>query len=351
MARSEPSSTAWMTWLRAIAIVGVMVIHTTASTAAAPDARTRTTGLVALALDFGSHFAVPVFVMVSGALNLEPDRYRGAGAFLRRRALRLVPAVVFWHAWYIGVRAVRGDDIVSSDIVRRTFLGELFTQLYFFWIVLGLSLLTPLLMPLIQRWGRRGAAVLGGLALIGTAAVAATSVPGQYLENALLWWLPYLGYYILGWVLREVRLRGTWLVACAVATIGLGALVSWQWENDAAPAWLHTAAPVSYYGAGMALYSIGVFLVAHGLLAPDGALRSLLEPPAMTVGRELGAATMGIFGFHMTVLAVLTATGWLGGDEPAPDLTTLLLRVLVVVVATLAVVLPLRRVPVITRVL
>lgn len=344
-------STAWLTWLRALAIVAVMVIHTVASTAAAPDARTRATGWVALVIDFGSHFAVPVFVMVSGALNLDPERYRGPSQFLRRRALRLVPAVLFWHLWYIGVRWLRGDEMVASDILARVVNGELFTQLYFFWIVLGLSLLTPLLMPLIRRWGRRGAGVLGGAALLATTAAASSGLPGVYLENAALWWVPYLGYYLLGWFLREVRLRGAALMTVAATSAALAALLSWQWDNPAAPEWLHTVAPVNYYGLGMALYSIGVLLLAHGLLAPDGVLRSLLRPPAMTAGRELGDATLGLFGFHMTVLAVMTGTGWLGVDEPAADVATLLARAAVVIVVSTAVVLPLRRVPVVRRVL
>uniref|UniRef100_UPI003B3AF399 acyltransferase family protein n=1 Tax=Pseudactinotalea sp. TaxID=1926260 RepID=UPI003B3AF399 len=255
------------------------------------------------------------------------------------------------HAWYIGVRWLRGDEMVASDIARRIVVGELFTQLYFFWIVLGLSLLTPVLMPLIQRWGRRGAGVVGGLALLATMVVASTGMPGRLFENAVLWWVPYLGYYLLGWFLREVRVRGVAEPALAVLTIGLAVQLSWQWDNDAVPMWLHTVTPVNYYGAGMALYSICVFLLAHALLAPDGALRRLLRGVPMVIGREIGGATMGIFGFHMTVLAVLKATGWLGGDEPATDLVTLLLRVAVVTIATLAVVLPLTRVPVVRRVM
>lgn len=345
------ASTAWISWLRTVAIIAVLTIHTTGSTAAAPDARSSATGLVAIAVDVGSHFAVPVFVMVSGALNLDPYRYRGARDFLRRRTARLVPAVVFWHLWYIGVRALRGDDMDAGDIAHRVFVGELFTQLYFLWIVLGLSLLTPLLMPVVQRLGRRGTGIAGaGFALLVAVGVS-LGLETERTENALLWWLPYLGYYVLGWALREVRLRGGLLTLAVVATVGLGALLQWQWANDRVPPVLDAVAPIGYYGASMVLYSIGVFLVAHGLLAPDGVLRRLTRAPALSVGKELGAATLGVFGFHMTVLAVMTATGFLGVDEPADDVATLAARVLVVVVVSFAVVLPLRRVPVVRAVL
>lgn len=344
-------ATAWLTWLRAISILAVVTIHATGSTAAAPGAWTHPVGMVAVVVDVASHFAVPVFVLVSGALNLDPAKYRGARDFLRRRALRLVPAIVFWHLWYVGVRALRGDVTEGGDIARRIFVGELFTQLYFFWIILGLSAITPLLMPLIRRWGRPGAAALGAVALTGTIVAAALRVSMEHVQTALLWWLPYLGYYLLGWVLRDVRLRGRWLVLAGVATGALAFLLPWQWGAHSAPQWLQAVAPVSYYGAGMALFSIGMFLVAHALLAPDGVLRGLLEPPAMPAARAVGDATLGIFGFHMTVLTVLDVTGFLGGGEPATDVWTLLARVLLTAVVTCAVVLPLRRVPVVRAVL
>lgn len=346
----DASPTAWISWLRTAAIVAVLTIHTTASTAAAPDARESTVGVVAIGVDLGAHWAVPVFVMVSGALNLDPDRYRGARDFWRRRVLRLVPAVVFWHAWYIGVRWLRGDTMEAADLAQRVYEGEIFTQLYFFWIVLGLSAVTPLLMPLLRRWGRRGAGVAGLVGAGGTAVAAATLSMAD-VENAVLWWLPYLGVYLLGFALAQVRLRGVALALTIAAGVVLGLALPWQWENAAAPAWLQSVAPVSYYGAGMVLYSVIVFVVAHALMAPDGVLRRLALPPASRMGRLLGDATLGLFGFHMTVIAVMTATGLLGVDEPATDLGTLLLRVLVVVVASVAVVLPLRRVPVLRRVL
>jgi len=348
--RTDASPTAWISWLRTAAIVAVLTIHTTASTAAAPDARDTVVGGAAIGIDIGVQWAVPVFVMVSGALNLDPDRYRGARDFWRRRVLRLVPAVVFWHAWYIGVRWLRGDMMELADLAWRVYEGKIFTQLYFFWIVVGLSAVTPLLMPLLRRWGRRGAGVAGLVGAAGTA-VAAVTVSMADVENALLWWLPYLGVYLLGFALAQVRLRGVLLVTTTAAGVALGFALPWQWDNPSAPPWLQQVAPVSYYGAGVVLYSVIVFVVAHALMAPDGVLRRLAEPAAARVGRFLGDATLGLFGFHMTVIAVMTATGVLGVDEPAPDLGTLLLRVLVVVVVSAAVVLPLRRVPQLRRVL
>ena len=79
-ARSATSDgLAWVSWLRVLAILAVVLIHVAGITAVAPDARSTTQGNLAIVLDFASRWSVPVFVMVSGALLLDPSRYRGAG--------------------------------------------------------------------------------------------------------------------------------------------------------------------------------------------------------------------------------------------------------------------------------
>ncbi len=342
-------ATAWISWLRVLAIVGVVAIHTTGSTAVADRAGSTWVGRLAVVLDIGAIAAVPLFVMLSGALLLDPDRYRGPAEFLRRRAARLVPAIVFWHLWYLGLRLLRGERPGVGEVLRRVAVGELYTQLYFLWIVLGLALVTPLLMPLLRRWGRRGALVVGAVATTATAVAAALRWPTAVVHTLATWWLPYLGYFLLGWGLRGVRVRGATLLVLAASTATLAATVIVQWSQGG-PTWLSTIAPVSYYGAGVALCAVGIFGVGRALLAPDGVLRRVAEPPLARVGRTLGDVTLGVFGIHLTVIAVLAATGWLGGGDPAPDVPTLLARVVVVLVVSYAVALTFARVPGLRRV-
>ena len=337
------SDTAWISWSRVIAIVAVVIIHTAGSTAVADPATSATP--LARVLDIGSIYAVPLFVMLSGALLLDPQRYRGAHEFWRKRAVRLLPAIVFWHLWYLVLRLLRGERPTAGEVLHWVFTGELYHQLYFLWIVLGLAVLTPALMPLVRRAGRRGTAVVGVLAAGATAAGAALGLSTAPVQTAVTWWLPYLGFYLLGWALRETRLRGAALVATTGAAIALAVLLIWQWRNPDVPPWLQHA-PVSYYGAGVLLYTVAVFLTLRGLLASDGVLGGLAHPGPARTGRRLGDATLGIFGLHPTVIALLTATGFLGGgDPPAADAAILLARIAVVVGVSFAVVLPLRRVP------
>jgi surface polysaccharide O-acyltransferase-like enzyme len=344
------AGTAWISWLRIVAIAGVVTIHTVGGTAAMPGARETWRGQLAIVADIGAIFAVPVFVMISGALTLDPSRYTGPAAFLRQRALRIVPPLVFWHAWYLGIVLwIRDQPLTVQQTARLIMNGQLFTALYFFWVVLGLSLVSPVLIPFLSSVGRRGAVVAG----LAAAAVPALSIstmglrraPVALMDSAWTLWLPYLGVFLLGWGLRGVVLRGPALVATGLGTLAMGLLLAWQWRNPAAPGWLQTLNPVSYYGFGAMAYSCGVFLVAHSLVRPGGALAIASRPRAVRLGRLLGDATLGVFALHLTIVTLLLRLPMIGGAPASPTGLEMVARVVVVLLVTYPLVLVLRRVP------
>jgi surface polysaccharide O-acyltransferase-like enzyme len=345
---------AWISWLRFVAIAAVVTIHGCSYNALEPRARDTLRGTVAIYLDVLGVFAVPVFVMVSGALLLDPGGYRGPRDFLRQRAVRLLPAIVFWHAWYFGVRRVILDQELSlDDAAAQAVNGTLFGALYFFWIVLGLAVITPVLIPFAAQATRAQVTIAGALGCLMTGASQATAqwrgTPDVFVETAWTWWIPYLGYFILGWALRGIILRG-WAMFISVAVVlALGALMPWQWRNPAAPAWLETLSPAWYYSVTTMMYSAAIFLVFQGLIRRDGVLRGLATPRTGRLARTLGDATLGVFALHLTILRWVFDWPVIGGEHAAPGTTILLVRIAVVLVLTYLVVLLLRRIPGIRR--
>ena len=167
----------WISWLRVAAIAAVVLIHVAGLTAVAPDARSMAHGQLAIVLDFASRWCVPVFVMISGALLLDPGRYRGPADFLRRRAMRLVPAVVVWHLVYLAYRLASTEAPLSGhDLLERVLTGRLWTALYFFWIVLGLAVLTPVLVPWVAAASRQ-AQLIAGVSAAAVPALTVLTVP------------------------------------------------------------------------------------------------------------------------------------------------------------------------------
>ena len=353
------ADTAWLSWLRVVAICGVIAIHTLGTNAAEPNAHHTMRGLVAIVLDLGSAYTVPVFVMVSGAMLLDPARFTTARDFLRKRALRLLPAVLFWNlAYYVFRELTTSHHLTLKSALGMALEGNLYKHLYFFWIVLGLSLITPILIPYIRE-SPRGTVIASGLCLCAVPALAVASkglrqAQVGFDENAFTWWVPYLGFFVLGYGLRGVTLRGRWLLAAVAAAGAMAALTIWQWQNPAA-ARLNNYSPPSYYSVTGIVFALVVYVAFKGVVSPSGPLRVLCRPKAVRVGRLLGDATLGVFGLHFMVLVGARRLGLSGAENrlagPAPTTHHELLLLLVVTLVTWMAVLILRRAPLLHRVL
>ena len=88
----------WMDQARIAAIVFVVLIHSIA-----PLVYTRhgsRAWWVGVVLDSSASWAVPVFVMLSGALLLSSGRQESVGEFYRRRFVRVGIPAAFWVAFY-----------------------------------------------------------------------------------------------------------------------------------------------------------------------------------------------------------------------------------------------------------
>lgn len=350
------ADTAWMSWLRVVSICAVVSLHTTGYNAVMPEAREIFRGQLAIVLNRGALFAVPVFVMLSGALMLDPARYRGPADFLRKRAGRLLPPIIVWHLWYVAlIVTVQDQDLSVHDALMRTLNGNLYTALYFFWIVLGLSVVAPVLIPFIRDNGRRGALIAGAVATtIPVLTMATIELRGTglvFADTAFTWWFPYVGIFLLGYGLRGVVLRGPALALVTAGAAGIAALNSWQWRNPDAPNWLQTITPVGYFSATGVAFACCVFLAFQGLLAPNGPLRFATGPRSVRIGRLFGDATLGVFALHLTVLYFVQKADIGGPDLASPTAHDLVLRLSVVLLVTWAIVLPLRRVPVVRALL
>ncbi len=347
-----------MSWLRVVAITGVVLIHVAGLTAIAPDARETTVGQLGITLDFASRWAVPVFVMLSGALLLDPSRYRGARDFLRRRAVRLLPAIVFWHLVYLGVRVVLASAPLTPGAALRLILnGQLWTALYFFWIVLGLAVVTPVLLPWVAQTSRRAVLLAGAAAaaipVLTLLTASVRDVPVVWVHTPWTWWMPYLGFYLLGYALSTVVLRGWQLAATALVVVAATSMLCWQWRRTTG--WggvLERYQPAeSYYSATVLVVAVGVFLLARALVRPRGPLRSLCRSGPTRLGRRLGDATLGVFASHLLVLEVVLRLPVLGGDKAADSVLQLVARCLVVLVGAYVVALVGSLVPWVRRVL
>lgn len=91
-----------------------------------------------------SRWGVPIFVMISGALFLAPDRKMTTKGLFSKNIVRILSALVFWSLAYVLFRYFVIGDIESlREACRRFVQGEY--HLWFLFMIIGLYLLVPIL--------------------------------------------------------------------------------------------------------------------------------------------------------------------------------------------------------------
>jgi peptidoglycan/LPS O-acetylase OafA/YrhL len=102
------------------------------------------------------------------------------------------------------------------------------------------------------------------------------------------------------------------------------------------------------------VFSASLFVVIRGVFGTDLMARSRPESERLLptkVLRTIGDATLGVFGLHLMMIEFSLELPWIGGEHIASSSIQLIARISFIVIVTFAVVVPLRRVPVLGRVL
>lgn len=224
--------------VRIVAAIAVVWIHVSSTLVLNAQVGSRSWWLGNL-IDSFARWSVPVFIMLSGALLLKPTTGKISFSPAVRRLQKLVKPLVFWSViYFLFMASVTSKEPLRTDIhtwVFQILAGNPFPgHLYFLFILVGLYLVTPLLNNLLGSLERRQVWRLTIFLLVMTALVHAIEVwilRGGMPVNALTQWLPYVGYYLLGYLLHTrvytkskatIRYPGRW----AILTVGSGLLIA-----------------------------------------------------------------------------------------------------------------------------
>jgi surface polysaccharide O-acyltransferase-like enzyme len=321
--------------LRVVAICGVVAIHVFGLLVGQKGLRGTQGWWGAVVLDVGATWVVPVFVMISGALVLSPRAHaEGPIAFYRKRFVRILPALVVWHVFYVLVvrTAMAGRHLDLGGLVAQLINAKVYTALYFLWLIAGLYVIAPVLASFLAGGGPRrayltAAAALGWTHL--TYAMAALSGklghPLPLALGALNQWWPYVGLFLAGWALRRTVLGPRGIAVAAVLFVAAMAEVIWQFGYPKALGPLAAALPVTRLGPMVGVAALCIFLVAVGVGA-----RVTPGRQVTTVLKRLSDASFGVFVVHLLFLEIGRLT------IPAVAAATSLWVLLTVYAATMA---------------
>ncbi len=246
---------------------------------------------------------VPLFVMLSGALLLQPTKLEEPiRVFLKKRLSRIGLAFVFWNmvylAWgfYVYNVPVTFDNVVQG-IVKDLFTGAWY-QFWFIYLIIGLYLITPILRVIIVHGNPRITRYLIVLWFAGVAVLPLIQFGFSYTLDAGVFVLSgFIGYFVMGNYLQKIRLRNFILYGLLIASF-VGTVFG---------VWLMTY-PLSSFG--LSDYFLG-YLTVNVIVGSVSLFLILLKVkpdwpgtnnPASRFVQVISNNTLPIFLFHVIIL-------------------------------------------------
>ncbi|UAY98319.1 acyltransferase [Dickeya dadantii] len=136
----------WLYIARIVSTFAVIVLHVSAYTVALADLGTFSWWVGNL-YDSLVRWCVPVFIMISGALLLSPEKVESLSIFYKKRIGKILTPLLFWSfffiLWSIGKARFNGGG--EGDILKSIMNGRPYYHMWFLYMIIGLYIFNPLI--------------------------------------------------------------------------------------------------------------------------------------------------------------------------------------------------------------
>jgi surface polysaccharide O-acyltransferase-like enzyme len=340
--------------IRTIAIILVILLH--ASTQSYPDV-----GLMSLqgvqiwwasnVYDSISRVCVPLFVMLAGALLLQPSKAdEPLKVFFKKRLNRIGIPFLFWGAIYFAWRLFVNGEILTANSIVQGVLGGPYYQFWFLYLLLGLYIVTPVLRVVIKHADWKILRYLIFVWFVGTAIIPLLTLFGSYSLNANVFiFTGWLGYFVLGAYLLKVQFKSSILTLVLV--------LSYLWTIMGTYLVIATMGErfghffLDAFSFNIIFASAALFLLLAAIPSQNIAYRF---PHGNRVLKLISQNTLPIFLFHAIVLEALQKGYFFGFTISIttmnPFIEIPLLTSLTLLIC-LAVIVPLKKIPYVKRII
>lgn len=327
---AESNRTYYLDTLRIIAICAIVLLHVAGSYWYLLDVSSFD-WVVINAYDCITRWGVPVFVMISGALFLDPKRPQPLRKLWTKNIPRLAALIVFWGLLYALVFDWPQTWSVESAFA---FIHDLLfgtPHLWFLFMLIGLYVIVPLLRCITaNEQATRYFLILGLIVNVIIPPLSSSGCfgIGEEIYTALLLELPlgYSFFFVLGYYLNSHDLSRVWrlaiyligaagLIAATVVTAWLSGL-----SGEANKLVIQSTYPFAFAAAG-------VFIAVKRFFKK----RTFNEARLGTI-YTLSSCTLGVYVIHIFVLRALMQFG-ISALDPDPLLGSLCLAAITIVLS------------------
>lgn len=300
--RDNKQNITWINNLRLIAMFAVIVLHTASPLLFLYNSAPVSNWIVADIYNAIVRFAVPVFVMITGALLLH--REYELSDFLKKRIGRLILPFLFWslvyigYQWYIEIIVFNNDTWANVKLILHQLKTGASYHLWYVYLLIGLYLFIPILSRFIRNATEKE--ILYFLAIWFLTILISKPYLTQ-LDTAvdLRYFTGYMGYLVLGYYLAHKRFTIPYLAfpalliftACVVL-ITCGTYYLKIKDHELSTFFYEPVGPF------VVMLSASVFLAAKNI-------KVKIKPIINKIFLNAGKYTLGIYLSHALVLNIL----------------------------------------------
>jgi surface polysaccharide O-acyltransferase-like enzyme len=227
---------------RALAISLVVILHIVAALVEKGYAVGKFNWWIANLVDSVARIGVPLFVLVSGTLLLDPHRNESLATFFQKRFVKVLIPLLGWSVIYLAWRIYyEGDHFTLQQAFRAILENTVAYHFWFLYMILGLYLVTPVLRVFTRIATPKDYKYF---LIIWVLAVCLPAFLRQFFGIAMAdFWLiviGFSGYYVGGYFLNQERYsepsfrwaRALYLIALSITILGSYLLLRHKGEYD-----------------------------------------------------------------------------------------------------------------------
>ena len=297
LVESRPAHIYWIDLIRVVAVFQVILIHLSFVIFFKEDFSSANSQ-AANFYDSFSRMSVPLFIMVSGYLLL--GKSEPISDFFRKRFVKVGIPTLFWSVAYLlwSVKAYRNGSMnpiqVVLSMLKAMYLGNVELHLWFLYILIGIYLVVPILRVLVSAASTQMLTYFVILWFIGTSLFElAQHIIGSPTALVIPIVTGYVGYFVLGYLLADIKLGSRrrifyalgCIIAIAITYAGTNILTRASGQID--------DYFYSYFSPATVLASICGYLLLKEVGENLG--------QAAKIVREVSATSFGIFLIHIFV--------------------------------------------------
>lgn len=343
--------------VRTIAMIGVILVHASGRFIVTSQqlngmgiAEFTRWGVVDIYQSLAAPLGVPLFLMLTGALLLQPIKSEEPlDVFFKKRWARIGWPSIFWGVAYFAWDFLVQNIPFSFVAIVQGVLNGPYTQMWYLYVLAGLYLLTPILRITIAHADEVILKYFVAIWVVGVAIIPFFGLFTIFTLNSNVFALTgYVGFFVLGAYLSTVQIRRRTLWFFITLGIALTAFGTYALAATVGGTEMYFFQ--QYFSPTVILVSVMVFLLLFTVKPP--AVQSDIKPPkGNRLIKLISQNTLGIFFIHVMIIESIEK-GYLGftinRDIINPIIEVPLLTV-IVLFASLAIILLLKKVPYMKR--